>query len=295
VDLLNPDGSIRTTTLTDGDPAAPAITADGSILFATTHGVLYSLSSSGNKLWQVAIATHDGAFLPSAVIPVCSGEALLVLGDPTLHSDTLLDVNTQNGQTNWSLPSNAGGPPLASVTGAYYAGDTIAVHSDGTPWWSALFSGGVESISSSGDLVGWTGERKADGTFKWSFEARTGGVGLTVMSDDSIRFADGRDLISFDSMGNRQWIFQPSWGGDFHSWHMARPILAGDGTAIVLLAAANHDDEGPIETHLMAVDAEGRGVWDLRLDRPCIPGSVVLAGDGLLYVACGAAILAIGD
>ena len=260
-----------------GDIASmsPAIAADGTIYAASNADVAFAIRPDGQERWRAQL---DGNVNSSGFVVATDGTVHVGTSRGTVYA-----LGASTGAVRWqrNLAVDIALPPAVAGDGALLfasAGDTPALLFALSPasgdvlWQSAALAGtGGPTVTSDGTIyaAGLSAQlqalRSSDGSVLRSTQTPRP-TRTPVAADDRTIYVDDDDtLLAVKPDGTLAWTRPVGRGG-------AGLALAANGTIIVTSGKS-----------LSAISPTGDVVWT-RTDVPELTDSVVLGGDGTIYV-----------
>ena len=265
---LGSDGSVAWSFVADEYiTGAPAVAPDGTIVFGTGLGTVYTLNPDGTEKWTYDAGGAFGVYGSPAVGP---DGTVYVSNDAFLDPPTLHALNA-DGTLKWAYSSGGRGGfiPAVGPDGTVYlaadeadVGRLIALDSDGSQAWSYETDGGLGAPAVAADGTVYVG-----GIASWD------GTTLTV---------DGK-LYALASDGTLAWSYQTD-GAVFTA-----PAIGADGT-IYAMSGGGQEDDDPVGT-IYAVNADGSENWTTQLSGCAAEsGGPTVGADGTIYAPVGGCV-----
>ncbi|MEZ5339108.1 MAG: PQQ-binding-like beta-propeller repeat protein [bacterium] len=281
--FTGPQSTVVAWTFPAGDSAfsSPVIGIDGSIIFGSYDGKLYSVNNDGAELWSISL----GASVSSAAIG----------HDGTIYAGCLDDqlyALYPEGGIKWSYftGGDISAPPCVGPDGTIYFGSSsnflYALNPDGTLKWSydcgeilidapALGRDGTVYVKTTTTLHA----VNPDGSLQWTFLGGLLGCSPSIGSDGTIYFSGYLDnkLYAINPDGSLQWAYDN--GDDLYG----STGIAADGTIYVTAK----------ENKLLAISPDGNLDWDFTTASNILPGDPVIGADGVIYCTLMGGLLAV--
>ncbi len=241
---VNPDGMKKwESARADGwIEDSPAITQEGTLVFATTNNNLYGVKSDGSAAWTITFGWNEYSS------PAVGADGTIYIGK---NGNRGFTARNSDGSEKWRVSGMGAvqSSPAIGSDGTIYVGSgdhyLHAINPDGTIKWSFKTGDKVLSspvIGADGTIYLGSYDKKLyalnpDGTEKWNYETKgwfyyndtptVGADGLIYVTAYDTTFGFSKWLYAFNSDGKIEWVFT---GGDAVE---AAPAISKDGTIYI--------------------------------------------------------------